>query len=495
MKKTNWLIYTRGPIPLHRIAVVLKGIPELATRLGEVKFEKVLMATKDEKFIFCWDEQEIKTLFKRIIEKLGNKKQRDIHFKKLTTSAQRAIARAEKIRKADLKKYSPEELAKLYDFLQQEAIIAHTLMIIDIDAMDICFEDFLKDKLRHEIKNNRSDIYKKGKLMEAEFLNLYNQLATPVYTTFITQEDIALMKAALKNKSDAPQIKNIYDQFWWVRLGWENMTPRNQNFYKTEFKKYLKDKNLKEKLEEIKKHTNKIKKQRADFLKKYHLSKEINYWLDIIDKYAYFHDLRKEMQVRTVYSFHLLMKEVARRYRLSAEDLEWLWHDEIKDLLRTGDANIRMQANYSNEINNRRLSVYIETSRKEILILKGQEALIKIKEEFEENRDDIKELKGLGVSGGKVKGRVKVCNGAQDALSKIEKGDILVCGMTLPDYVPAMKKALAIITNEGGITCHAAIISRELKIPCVVGTKIATEVLKDGDMVEVDVNHGIIKKL
>lgn len=493
MRKTNWLIYTRGPVPLHRIAVVLKGIPELATQLGEVKFEKVLMATKDEKFIFCWDEQEIKTLFKRIIEKLGNKKQRDIHFKKIVASAQRALARAEKIRKADLKKCSPEELAELYDFLHQEAVIAHTLMSIDIDAMDICFEDFLKDTLRHEVKNNRSDIYKN--VMEAEFLNLYNQLVTSVYTTFITQEEIALMEAALKNKSDASQIKEIYDHFWWVTLGWENMSPRGQNYYKTEFKKYSKDKNLKEKLEEIKKRLGKIKKQRADLIKKYHLSKEINYWLDIIDKYAYFHDLRKEMQVRTVYSFHLLMKEVARRYRLREEDLEWLWHDEIKDLLRTGDANIRMQANYTHEINDRRLSVYIETSRDKIFMLKGQEALEKIKGELEETRDDIKELKGLGVSGGYVKGRVKVCNGAQDALSKIEKGDILVCGMTLPDYVPAMKKASVIITNEGGITCHAAIISRELKIPCVVGTKIATEVLKDGDVVEVDARHGIIKKL
>jgi phosphoenolpyruvate synthase/pyruvate phosphate dikinase len=66
------------------------------------------------------------------------------------------------------------------------------------------------------------------------------------------------------------------------------------------------------------------------------------------------------------------------------------------------------------------------------------------------------------------------------------QGNILVCPMTLPDYVPAMKKARAIITNEGGITCHAAIISRELKIPCIVGTKIATQVLKDGDRVEVD---------
>ncbi len=55
-----------------------------------------------------------------------------------------------------------------------------------------------------------------------------------------------------------------------------------------------------------------------------------------------------------------------------------------------------------------------------------------------------------------------------------------------------IKKAAAIVTNEGGITCHAAIVSRELGIPCIIGTKIATEVLKDGDMVEVNANHGVV---
>ncbi len=63
--------------------------------------------------------------------------------------------------------------------------------------------------------------------------------------------------------------------------------------------------------------------------------------------------------------------------------------------------------------------------------------------------------------------------------------------MTDPDFLPAMKKASAIITDEGGITCHAAIVSRELKIPCIIGTRIATKVLKDGDLVEVDANKGI----
>ena len=64
--------------------------------------------------------------------------------------------------------------------------------------------------------------------------------------------------------------------------------------------------------------------------------------------------------------------------------------------------------------------------------------------------------------------------------------------MTTPDYLPNMKKALAFVTDEGGITCHAAIVAREMRKPCIIGTKVATRVLKSGDLVEVDAEKGIV---
>ena len=74
-----------------------------------------------------------------------------------------------------------------------------------------------------------------------------------------------------------------------------------------------------------------------------------------------------------------------------------------------------------------------------------------------------------------------------------DEGDILVTGMTRPEFMNVIKKASAIITDVGGILCHAAITAREMKIPCIVGTAVATKVLKDGDIVEVDANSGIVK--
>jgi len=107
---------------------------------------------------------------------------------------------------------------------------------------------------------------------------------------------------------------------------------------------------------------------------------------------------------------------------------------------------------------------------------------------------DVSEFKGQPASPGVVRGKVRIALMARDS-HKIKEGEVLVCSMTSPDYVPAMKKSIAIVTDEGGLLCHAAIVSRELGKPCVIGTKIATKVLKDGMEVEVDADEGVIRIL
>jgi pyruvate,water dikinase len=100
-------------------------------------------------------------------------------------------------------------------------------------------------------------------------------------------------------------------------------------------------------------------------------------------------------------------------------------------------------------------------------------------------------LKGLGSSPGTASGRVKILQKLEE-LDKVKEGDVLVTTMTNPDMVPAMKRAVAIVTEEGGMTCHAAIVSRELGIPSIVGTGNATEVLKEGDIITVDGSRGVV---
>ncbi|MFH1291727.1 MAG: PEP-utilizing enzyme [bacterium] len=104
------------------------------------------------------------------------------------------------------------------------------------------------------------------------------------------------------------------------------------------------------------------------------------------------------------------------------------------------------------------------------------------------------ELKGTIASKGKVVGKVRLVE-PHVPNQKLEQGEVLVTRMTTPDLMPLIKKAVAIVTDEGGVTCHAAIVSRELEVPCVIATNYSTQVFKDGDLIEVDANRGIVRKL
>jgi phosphohistidine swiveling domain-containing protein len=115
------------------------------------------------------------------------------------------------------------------------------------------------------------------------------------------------------------------------------------------------------------------------------------------------------------------------------------------------------------------------------------------------NKDEKKDtnveiLKGTSANQGYVKGTAKVIKNV-DEFHKFNKGDILIANSTTPNYIPIMGKALAFLTDEGGITCHAAIVSREMDKPCIIGLKNATKVIKDGDLIEVDATKGIVRKI
>ena len=122
-----------------------------------------------------------------------------------------------------------------------------------------------------------------------------------------------------------------------------------------------------------------------------------------------------------------------------------------------------------------------------------------LKGESEQAEDDfhadqlIPLCKGLPAAPGIARGKVKMIKDITE-INLVEEGDVLVTGMTNPDMVPAMKKAVAVVTDEGGRTCHAAIVSRELQIPCIVGAGDATRVLTSGEFVTVDAKRGIVYK-
>ena len=180
------------------------------------------------------------------------------------------------------------------------------------------------------------------------------------------------------------------------------------------------------------------------------------------DNYSYF--LSKSMN---------FFQSLAKKMGITYNQLRWMTIDEI---LEGFDVT---------QIERREQSHSIELVHEEI-ILKELDTIVK--------NQNLKEyiIKGTIANKGRAQGKVCIVNSVEDN-HNISKGDILVSVMTQPAFIPAMEKAAAIVTDIGGLTCHAAIVSRELGKPCIVSAKIATQVLNNGDFVEVDANQGVVK--
>jgi len=174
-----------------------------------------------------------------------------------------------------------------------------------------------------------------------------------------------------------------------------------------------------------------------------------------------------------------LFEEIAERLNLSVNELKFLSPKEIISLLngKTIDAK--------SIINSRQHCFFIHSHGKSTL---HENASLEIKEH------QSTEIKGRGTFPAKYRGKVKLIHNKED-INNIELGDIIVLKMTTTDLImKGIEKAGAIITDEGGITCHAALLSREMNIPALIGTRTATKILKDGDIVEIDTEKGIVSK-
>jgi len=208
----------------------------------------------------------------------------------------------------------------------------------------------------------------------------------------------------------------------------------------------------------------------------------------------------------TEYSDHLffigrntLLKEIARRTQINPQDLIMLDDKEIIEVLNN---NGKMNKEIKEMLDSRKNAFAMIWINGEVETVFGDEALTIQKEvakvfktaKSSEKKSDEKVITGNIANKGKVTGTARVLNSYKD-IYKVQKGDIIVATMTTPDYISAMEKASGFITDEGGITCHAAILSREFDVPCIVGTINATTEIKDGELLELDAYSGKIYRL
>ena len=229
----------------------------------------------------------------------------------------------------------------------------------------------------------------------------------------------------------------------------------------------------------------KTEKAKREAEEKYHqalieldISGDLLSIIEIIREFLYLRTYRLEVFFIANHYIKNLMIELACRLAISYDDILFLTHKEILSCLEKGispDLNL---------IKERKEGFAVIMINGEITWYSGEnlQKLLEVERVYHKPRD---EIKGVIASPGKVQGRVKIVL-TNDDIPKVQEGDILVSTMTTPSLMEAVEKAAAIVTNEGGMLCHAAIVSRELGIPCIIGTEIATEIFQDNDFVEVD---------
>jgi phosphohistidine swiveling domain-containing protein/protein-disulfide isomerase-like protein with CxxC motif len=185
-----------------------------------------------------------------------------------------------------------------------------------------------------------------------------------------------------------------------------------------------------------------------------------------------------------------LFKRVAAQLGITGEELLRLTPDETIALLRAGAKPERAPL----EARKKWGFCIFKRGGREVVVT-GEREMAELRALFLPGKPaELRELRGRGACPGKVRGAVRIFF-VPEGFEKMRQGDVLVAPMTTPDFVPIMKRAAAIVTDNGGLLSHAAIVSRELGVPCVVGTRFATRALRDGDFVEVDGAAGVVKKV
>ena len=362
------------------------------------------------------------------------------------------------IDKTDLKNIKDKEL---FDFISKGTeAISNTVGIGHvIEPFALTTDIKIKKELSSYIKD------------EKQLNKIFIKLTTPTKKSFVNEEEESLIKISKSSNKDQ-LIEEHIKKFSWIRNTYVGRRP------------ITKEDILKE-IESIKDKPGfdfeKSAYEKELLLKEFDIPKELLVKIKETEFLTVWQDERKKNILIAIDYLDRLLVELSDRVNTDIQLIRYAIPEEFTPEIR----------NLKTILEERKRGSFYAVSLGKTEIIAGKDYL-ELKNKLEEQQSSkLKEFGGQAASLGTAIGRVKICTNIT-SLQKVEKGDILVASMTRPEYVPAMKKAAAIVTDEGGITSHAAIISRELGIPCVIGTKVATKVLRDNDIVEVKGNHGVI---
>ena len=388
-----------------------------------------------------------------------------------------------KIDAMNLSVLNNDELLELYNKWYAAYVNEYSIAIGIQDSFSMHAQDFL---LPHFSKI----IAEKGYAQYSD--EYYLALISPVDESFITQEyrDRLKILTVMKSKNLTindmqQQLEKHAEKYHWIQNNYAKDTCLDAAYFASQLREIENVDPMKE-LQKLDETLKEIKKKKKELITKLQLDTESCLLLKIVELFAYMQDERKKYVLLATHYQRMFMDECGKRLNISRRLIEYTYIHELKDIF---SGKVKQEV-----FEERRSDVLVIHTLNHYEIISGNLAKEIHHRIFEKEQEDIKEIKGMIASQGKVSGSVKVVRTIHDVIN-VSQGDVLVASMTRPEMVIAMKKAVAIVTDEGGITSHATIVSRELGIPCIIGTKIATKVLHDGDIVEVNADKGVVRKL
>jgi len=376
-----------------------------------------------------------------------------------------------------LKSLSDSDLIKIYKKFHKLSFSRFTSSAV-IDHFALGTDEYIAKLLRQEV----------GRLdKESDFTKIFSIATAPTHQSFINKAEMDLLKIAMTDPTNIKKIDQYQKKYFWSKNNYTDSKVITVKDIKREILVWKKSGvNLRRKFNQLKNTLTINRNNKRALFKKYKFSKLLLTLLKISDDFTWWQDERKKATYLNIYLGSSILNEIARRKKVDRELTKYLLLNEVESFFKNNKPNVA-------ELKLRQRKTAIIVSREGSYVVSGDEAdQIKKMMFINKKEDKVKDIRGLSASVGRVIGPVKIIGSVKE-INKVQKGDILVAVMTRPDYIAGIKKAAAIVTNEGGITCHAAIVARELGIPCIIATKIATEVLKDGDVVEVNANHGVVK--
>ncbi|MEK6961395.1 MAG: PEP-utilizing enzyme [Nanoarchaeota archaeon] len=380
------------------------------------------------------------------------------------------------IKKMDFSRKTDEELKALAKqlFIDQCETCAFILIPLSI-------QPWLESRLREELKKKVPD----DKTVEGYFA----ELCTPIKKNFHVLEQEEILQISLEHKKtgklDLQRIKDYIDRYgsinykYGIGTAWtaEEVAERVKEMDDPE-----------KKLEALRDVHVQGDRRAIQILKELDDDPALADAIKTVRSYVWFRTFRTDAISHSLANALPLFEEIGKRNGLTSTEVIECFPSEILTSTFPSRQTIHQRQGLS-ILQGRDGKMYYEYGERAAKLIQEVKTISGFKESSAEQTD---ELRGNIAFKGRVRGTARIVL-SNSELRKVNKGDVLIACMTTPDFITAMERASAFVTDEGGILCHAAIISREMKKPCVIGTKNATKSIHEGDLVEVDADSGVVR--